>query len=48
MKLNSKIAITDLKQNSDFKSHELIKWKNNPERKPLLLRGARQLGKFSI
>ena len=24
---------------------ELIKWKNDPERKPLVLRGARQVGK---
>ncbi|WEK17829.1 MAG: AAA family ATPase [Candidatus Pedobacter colombiensis] len=27
---------------------ELIKWKNNPERKPLLLRGARQVGKTTV
>ena len=24
---------------------DLIKWKNNPERKPLIIRGARQVGK---
>lgn len=27
---------------------ELIKWKNNPARKPLLLRGARQVGKTTV
>ncbi|NQX39052.1 hypothetical protein SAMN05421820_102587 [Pedobacter steynii] len=27
---------------------ELIKWKNNPGRKPLLLRGARQVGKTTV
>ena len=26
---------------------ELLEWKNNPMRKPLLLRGARQVGKSS-
>src|SRR5699024_8497854 len=24
---------------------QLVKWKNNPERKPLIIRGARQVGK---
>ena len=24
---------------------ELVKWKNNPDRKPLIIRGARQVGK---
>jgi len=24
---------------------QLIEWKNNPDRKPLILRGARQVGK---
>jgi hypothetical protein len=27
---------------------ELIKWKNNPARKPIVLRGARQVGKSYI
>ncbi|NLR79546.1 ATP-binding protein [Chitinophaga eiseniae] len=27
---------------------ELVKWKNNPDRKPLLLRGARQVGKTTV
>ncbi|MBP5200714.1 MAG: ATP-binding protein [Schwartzia sp.] len=28
--------------------HELIKWKNSPQRKPLILKGARQVGKTWI
>jgi predicted AAA+ superfamily ATPase len=27
------------------KLNELIKWKNNPDRKPLIMKGARQVGK---
>ena len=27
--------------------HKLAEWKNDPDRKPLLLRGARQVGKSS-
>lgn len=26
---------------------DLIKWKNNPDRKPLIVKGARQIGKTS-
>ncbi len=28
--------------------HDLLKWKSNPNRKPLILRGARQVGKTTI
>ena len=28
--------------------NELIEWKNSVERKPLILRGARQVGKTSV
>ncbi|MBU3714496.1 MAG: ATPase, partial [Ferruginibacter sp.] len=27
---------------------ELIEWKNSPKRKPLILKGARQVGKTSL
>lgn len=39
--LNKKVVI--YMKRSAFS--ELIKWKNNPERKPLVIRGARQVGK---
>ena len=35
-------AVDALKRNA---MHELVKWKNDDERKPLVLKGARQVGK---
>ena len=29
-------------------SDELVQWKNNPTRKPLIIRGARQVGKTTL